>query len=262
MRTLSKLRLQLSRLISKPSYSYEVNASDQADRTVQRLVITGANGAVATALRPLLSPLFAEVVLSDLDEPSKLAANEVFQRGDLGRLEDLMVVTKGADAILHLGGGSQELDFEILKEANLLGIRNIFEAARQNRVNRMVFASSLHTHGFYSRGESFDEFSTPRPDSLYAATKLFGEATAYVYAQKCGIRTACIRIGAIGSDAQSTEPGCWISDKDLADLVLIGLTHPDIRYEIFHGLSHHKNAPWLKLRGRLFGYDPAEADET
>lgn len=250
------------RRAGRPGFGMRHHANRSPDEPISKLVITGASGVVATALRPMLSALFETVVLTDLREPASLHENESFISADLCDLEAIAALSLGANAILHLGGVSTEAEFDKLKDPNLLGTYNVFEAARLNGIQRVVFTSTLHTHGFYRRSEGFDEFSAPRPDSLYAATKLFGESVGYVYAQKHGIRTVCIRIGALAADAQSAEPGSWIGEDDLGNLITISLTHPDIKFEIFHGLSNHRKAPWRKLRARLFGYRPTTANES
>jgi uronate dehydrogenase len=49
---------------------------------------------------------------------------------------------QGVDAIVHLGGYSVEGPFEPILQANIIGVYNLYEAARQHGVKRVVFASS------------------------------------------------------------------------------------------------------------------------
>ena len=65
---------------------------------------------------------------------------------DFGSI-DLLVA--GCDAIVHLGGVSVEAAFDPILQANIVGVFNLYEAARKQGVTRIVFASSNHAFGMY-----------------------------------------------------------------------------------------------------------------
>ena len=71
--------------------------------------------------------------------------------GDLGQSATAMVA--GVDAIVHLGGISVEATWEPILASNIDGLVRLYEAARQARVKRIVFASSNHVTGFYRQNE-------------------------------------------------------------------------------------------------------------
>jgi uronate dehydrogenase len=48
-------------------------------------------------------------------------------------------ITKGVDAVVHLGGYSVEGPWERILSANIIGCYNVFEAARRNGVKRSSF---------------------------------------------------------------------------------------------------------------------------
>ena len=48
----------------------------------------------------------------------------------------------------------------------------------------------------------------------------------------------------------------WIKPEDLAQLVRIGLEHPDIRFEVFYGASDNDASWWDNSNARRFGYRP------
>ena len=95
---------------------------------------------------------------------------------------------------------------------------------------------------------------TVRPDSRYGVSKAFGEALGALYADKHGLRVLCLRIGNVGDQPlDQRRLSIWISPEDLAQLVRIGLEHPDLRYEIFYGASDNERSlvgqpPRLRLR--------------
>ena len=91
-------------------------------------------------------------------------------------MADAMRITKGVDAIVHLGGYSVEGPWEGILSANIVGCYNAYEAARRNGVKRFLFATSNHAVGFYRRDEIIDHKVYTKPDSRYGVSKVFGEA--------------------------------------------------------------------------------------
>ena len=72
--------------------------------------------------------------------------------------------------------------------ANIVGMRNVFEAAWLCGVKRVVWASSDHAVGFYRRDETIDHTVYPKPDSRYGVSKVSGEAMGSLYADRYGQR--------------------------------------------------------------------------
>src|SRR5262249_27563110 len=191
-----------------------------------------------------------------------LAAGEDFVRADLADIGQVETAVAGIDGIVHLGGHSVEGTWETILSSNIIGCRNLFEAARRARVKRIVFASSNHAVGFYPRRRRIGTEAPVRPDSRYGVSKAFGEALGALYAFKHGMRVTCIRIGNF-NDAPIDERrlSIWISPQDLAQLVRIGLEHPDIRYEIFFGASDNVRGWWDNAAAFRFGYRPQGRSE-
>ena len=61
---------------------------------------------------------------------------------------------------------------------------NLYEGCRKNNVKRVIWASSVHTVGFYPRSKVIDSKAPPRPDSNYGLSKVFGESLAQYYWDK------------------------------------------------------------------------------
>src|SRR3979490_1225669 len=116
---------------------------------LKTLLMTGAAGGVGTALRPLLSELSETVILSDIVPIDNLGPNERFVGCDVTDRDGMNALVKGVDGIIHLGGVSTEKPFDLILEGNILGLYNLYEAARHNGMPRIVFASSNHAVGFY-----------------------------------------------------------------------------------------------------------------
>jgi len=141
----------------------------------RRIVITGAAGGIGTMTRPLLARLYPGLVLSDRVEPAELQPGETFVAADLTRPDEVAALLAGADSVIHLGGHSVEGTWDQILQANIIGCYNLFEAAREAGVKRMIFASSNHAIGFYPRKKRIGTDVTVRPDSRYGVSKVFGE---------------------------------------------------------------------------------------
>jgi uronate dehydrogenase len=224
---------------------------------MQTVLITGATGGIGTRLRRLLKGVYPNLRLSDLRAPPDLAADETFVRADLSNIDEVEKALVGVDGIVHLGGHSVEGSWETILNANIIGCYNLFEAAHRHGVKRIVFASSNHAVGFYPRRRRIGTDVTLRPDSRYGVSKAFGEALGALYAYKHGMRVTCLRIGNFGdAPLDHRRLSIWLSPDDLAQLVRIGLDHPDIRFEVFYGASDNERAWWDNAAAYRYGYRP------
>jgi uronate dehydrogenase len=223
---------------------------------MQKILITGAAGDVGTRLRKLLKGVYS-LRISDIRKPADLGADDEFAAADLGDYEQTKQITAGIDGIVHLGGYSVEGPWETIHKSNIVGCYNLFEAAYRSGVKRIVFASSNHAVGFYSRDRKIGVDVTVRPDSRYGVSKAFGEAVGALYADKHGLQVTCIRIGNVGDKPlDKRRLSIWVKPEDLAQLIRIGLEHPDIRFEIFYGASDNEAGWWDNSNARRFGYRP------
>ena len=225
---------------------------------MKNILVTGAAGGVGTRLRKLMKGLYPGIRWSDLRTPDDLAAGEEFVAADLADLAAVQRIVAGMDGIVHLGGYSIEGPWPTILNSNIIGCYNLFEAAYRAGVKRVVFASSNHAMGFYPRTQKIGVGVTVRPDSRYGISKAFGEAVGAFYADKHGLRVTCLRIGNFG-DAPIDERrlSIWLKPEDLVQLIRIGLEHPDIKFEIFYGMSDNAAAWWDNSNARKFGYKPA-----
>ncbi|MFS2175277.1 NAD-dependent epimerase/dehydratase family protein [Rhizobium pisi] len=226
---------------------------------MRRIAVTGAAGRVGTLLRPLLRPDVEHLRLIDVREPAELAENESFVRADLANLDEATAALNGIDGVIHLAGIASGIDMNAILQANVLGTYNLYEAARINGVERMVYASSNHTTGFYPRGEVVSPLDPMRPDSPYGLSKCWGELVAGLYYDTSGIRTLSIRIGNAGTYPNSERAiAIWISARDLAQLVRIGLTHPLIAATVVYGVSDADEKWWDNDLATRLGYLPQD----
>ena len=228
---------------------------------MKTVLITGAAGSVGTHLRRELAGRY-NLRLSDIKPVANLAEGEKFVQGDIAHMKDALLMTKGVDAIVHLGGFSVEGPWETILEANIVGLYNVYEAARRNKVKRVLFATSNHAVGFYRRDETIDHRVYPRPDSRYGVSKVFGEALGSLYADKYGLEIFNMRLGNVNPEpVDKRRLSIWISPRDLAQLVTLGIEHPDVRFEIVYGISGNKRAWYDNSNAFRLGYKPQDDSE-
>lgn len=227
-----------------------------------KVLLTGAAGDVGSRLRPGLLARYGALRLSDRRLVGPLAAGETFVRAELADPAQVAAAVDGVDAIVHLGGQPVEAPWATIRDANIEGVYNVFEAARLAGVRRVVFASSNHAVGFYARSTTIDERVAPRPDTRYGASKVFGEALAALYADKHGLQVTSLRIGNVADrPVDRRRLAIWLHPEDLLQLVRIGLEHPDVRCEILYGMSDNARAWWDNRRAVELGYRPRHRSE-
>jgi uronate dehydrogenase len=231
-------------------------------RVLNRVLITGAGGGIGNALRETLRGVYPVLRLSDREAIAPARDGEEVDRTDISDMAAVERMVQGCDGIIHLGGISGENSWEKILEGNIIGLYNVFEAARRAGVQRIVMATSNHAVGFYPRAQTIDHRVTPRPDSRYGVSKAFSEALARLYADKHGIGFLCTRIGNFGvKPIDSRRLAIWISPRDYTQLARIGLEHPDIRFEIVYGISNNKRAWYDNSNAYRLGYRPQDDSE-
>ena len=228
---------------------------------MKTILITGAAGDVGTHLRRELAAKY-NIRASDLRSLKKIA-KETYMRADVSKMADALRITKGVDAIVHLGGYSVEGPWEGILSANIIGCYNVFEAARRNGVKRIIFPTSNHAVGFYKRAQTIDHHVYIKPDSRYGVSKVFGEALGSLYADKYGMEFLMVRIGNVNPvPIDKRRLSIWISPRDIAQLVSIGIEHPGIKFEIVYGISANKRAWYDNSNAFRLGYKPQDNSET
>jgi len=228
---------------------------------VKTVLITGATGDVGTHLSRELAGKY-RLRLSDkraLTPPK----GQTFIKADISKMADALRITKGVDAIVHLGGYSVEGPWEAILNANIIGCYNVFEAARRNGVKRILFPTSNHAVGFYRRDETIDHKVYPKPDSRYGVSKVFGEALGSLYADKYGMEVFMMRIGNVGpKPIDKRRLSIWFSPRDLAQLVSIGIDKPGIKFEIVYGISNNTRRWYDNSNAERLGYRPQDDSEV
>lgn len=229
---------------------------------MNRLLITGAAGGLGRLARARLGHLAPVLRLSDIAEQAPARPGEEVVRCDLADFGAVRALVEGCDAILHLGGVSVENTFDNILHGNIVGLYNIYEAARQAGVRRILFASSNHAIGFHTRETRLDATARLRPDSLYGVSKCYGEAVASLYHDKFGIETAIVRIGSCFPEPKDHRMlATWLSPDDFVRLIERVFSVPRLGCPVIYGASDNAEQWWDNSAVAYLGWRPADSSE-
>ncbi|WP_114972470.1 NAD-dependent epimerase/dehydratase family protein [Rhodoferax ferrireducens] len=229
----------------------------------QKLLLTGAAGGLGQALRERLKANCDVLRLSDRAGLGEAGAQEEVVLADLADADAVSAMVQGVNAIVHLGGVSVEGPFQPILQANILGVYNLYEAARQHGVKRVVFASSNHVTGFYRQSETITAKEPARPDGLYGVSKAFGEDLSRFYFDRYGIETACVRIGSSFPEPRDRRMlATWLSFDDLHRLITACLITPVLGHTIIFGMSDNAVTWWDNSGARHVGYVPQDSSDV
>lgn len=192
----------------------------------------------------------------------------------------------GQDVVVHLAAKTRgDSRWEELLAPNIIGTYNVFEAARQAGVKRLVYASSGATVMGWEREFPYSALaegryaelpatwpmltheSVPRPGNLYGCTKLWGEAMARHYSDTYGMSMICLRIGAVTRENRPTETRMFpifCSHRDIAQMIDRSINAPeDLRFGVFFVVSDNK---WsyrdISHAREVLGYVPIDSAEN
>lgn len=203
-----------------------------------RVAVTGAAGSVGKqALQAL-----ADHNVTSITHHTHEGIDSVIL--DIRSRDSLMDALSNQDIVVHLAGDpSPEAGWESALNVNIDGTRNIFEAAVENDLNRVVFASSNHVSQMHNIGdvespETLREDADPvtiadpvRPDSYYAVSKVTGEAIGSFYSDYHEIEVVNLRIGWLLTldelrEKQASEEAVaryaramWLSPRDCRNII-------------------------------------------
>lgn len=231
---------------------------------ISKIVLTGAAGALGTALRGPLAALCRELVSTDLrDAPATaLLPNETYVQADLADKTAIAALMEGAEIVVHFGAIVDEAPFEQILGPNIIGSYNIWETAANTGARRIVYASSIHAVGLHETTAGIDNAAPHRPDTFYGLAKCFTEDLGRMYWEKRGIESAHLRILSCTPEPQNLRAlGTWLSYRDMVQLVLRAIEAPAIGFTVAYGVSNNDRAPVSNANTPFLGYRPQDNAE-
>ncbi len=228
---------------------------------MKKIVLTGAAGRLGSYLREPLTKLCEELVSTDVVDVGKLYPREAFVKADLTKLDEMTALMKGADMVVHFGAIGDEAPFEQILGPNIIGAYNVWEAAFQNGVKRVVYASSIHAVGMYPKTEFIGVDVPHRPDTFYGLAKCFAEDLGRMYWEKRQIEAVCLRILSCAKVTNARALGSWLSYEDLVHLVTRAIDTPIVGFSIVYGVSNNDRAPVDNTAAQFLAYRPKDNAE-
>src|SRR5579884_3309425 len=169
---------------------------------MNRYVVTGGAGFIGSALvRGLLARGHRVHVIDDLstgslDNLEDIADQITVHEYDIRDYDRIAPVIAGARRVFHLAAlpsvPKSILDPVSSHEVNIDGTFNVFRAAAEGKVGRVVYAASSSAYGDTEVLPKREDM-LPRPKSPYAVQKLLGEYYASVFAECFGLETVALR---------------------------------------------------------------------
>jgi len=156
-----------------------------------KIFLTGATGFVGHHVAMALREKGADLRLlvrksSRLENLEGIAGDTVV--GDLGRPESFAPAIKGCDAVMHVAADYRLWirDPETMYRANVDGTRDLLKLAREAKVRRVVYTSSVATMAFRTDGIVVNEDTPVSIDDMvghYKRSKFLAEQQAIAAAQ-------------------------------------------------------------------------------
>lgn len=190
---------------------------------MSKIAVTGGGGRVGEYVLPALDERHEVVPVnrSEVDGWETTIA-------DVTDYDVLVDALQGFDCVVHMAAQSaSEASWEDVIEPNIQGTWNLYQAAVENGVDRVVFASSNHVSHMPNMADPAGPRSQkspresvpvraddlPRPSGPYGITKVTGEAIGSYHADRHSIDVVNVRIGWVLSEDDLRAK----QETDLAD---------------------------------------------
>jgi uronate dehydrogenase len=227
------------------------------------VLLTGASGALGRQLTKRLSSLGWALRLTDIAPfPDAVPEGCSFTRVDLAAGVDVLRLAEGCGTILHFGGVSVERPFDEILQPNIVGLYNIYEAARREKA-RVLFASSNHAIGFHERTEKLDDDCALLPDGYYGLSKAYGELMGRMYWFKHGVENVNVRIGSsLPEPIDARMLSTYLSFEDLARLCERVTLAEATGSCVIWGASANARSFWGNDARKAIGWEPLDTADV
>jgi|SRR3989344_4741920 len=226
---------------------------------MSKVLITGGAGFIGKAVARKLKKEGLNVVTFDILEPKEKIGRHYL--GTIMYVDELEKAMEGCTYVIHLaamlGVKRTETNRTGCLDVNIHGTKNVFDACRNAKIKKIIFASSSEVYGEPIKNPiSENDFVMPK--SVYAVTKLVGEEYARAYKQEYGLDYSIVRFfNAYGPDqtpefvvprfvrsvmnnesptvyGRGNQERCFCHVNDTARGVYLALKNPKASGEIFN----------------------------
>jgi len=247
-----------------------------------RVVITGAAGQIGREMVQELSDSHELYLIDRHPVPGRssiiadLARNRVawqLRLSSLSKLRRWRDAFEGAEVVLHLAAAADpEATWRQVLHHNIQATWNVFQAAEQHRVSRVVYASSnwavkalereLAPACYTPGGPKIGSEVPPRPIAPYGITKACGEIIGRTFVDEQTLSSfVAVRIGWYHPSPPRSEEyqHLGIGAKDLRSLLRRCVEAKFEGFHVVYGVSAQPTAPYdLSHTRRLLSWEPQE----
>jgi NAD+ dependent glucose-6-phosphate dehydrogenase len=246
------------------------------------VLITGAAGNLGGKLRRHLEGRYP-LRLLDIDPRGDTGITHA----DLSRWDEgWLAAFKGVDVVAHLAADptAQQI-WQKLVAPNVDALVNVFLAAAESGVRRIVYASSNHVMGAYKDrpeprllttdlpplpGAHYVVNGEQRDSTPYGSAKLFGERLGKSISEAHGLSVIAVRLGWVlpGENRPQDIPPerdawfrlMWLSNRDYCQLMEKCITADEaVRFAVVNGMSANSGMRWdIEHTRRTLGYEPQD----
>ena len=248
--------------------------------STKNILVTGMSGLIGSAVRNRLESKYTLRALNR----RHVSGLECYQ-ADIANLEEIQPAFDKQDVVVHLAAYLGSQDWEGQHSGNVLGTYNVFEAARRAGVKRVIFASSGNAIRGFERISPYKEIAEGRyddvpkeypmitheqirPEALYGAAKVWGEALGRHFSDDYDISVICVRIGSVHKEnipLSVRENAIYLGHRDICQMLTLCINASEsIKYDVFFAVSDNKwNYRDLEHPRDILGYKPQDsADEN
>ncbi len=244
----------------------------------KNVLITGMSGLIGGLLKDHL----IESGGYDLTALNRRAVEGVRTvQADIADLDAIRPAFEGQDVVVHLAAYLGSQDWEGQHAGNVVGTYNVFEAAREAGVKRVIFASSGNAIRGFEKVPPYSDIAAGnydrvpadfrrlthedvRPEALYGAAKVWGEALARHFSDAFDMSMICVRIGLV---TQGNRPrvvrdnAVYLSHRDIASHLKACIDAPDdLGFGIFFAVSNNRwNYRDLSHSKEVLGWEPQDS---
>lgn len=164
-----------------------------------KILVIGSEGQIGTVLSIALRKKYgiASVITSDIKPPSQSIIGQ-FEQLDIldgNRLFDIVKKYK-ITQIYHLAAilsATGEKNPQLAWNINMTGLMNILEVARQEKLDKIYFPSSIAVFGGKTPKKNTPQHTILQPQTIYGITKEVGEHLGQYYHDKYGVDVRSLR---------------------------------------------------------------------
>lgn len=213
---------------------------------MKRLLITGGFGKIGKYFTEKYHEKYS-IKIADIKVQENIFPKEIRTfEADLSNSNLDPDMFNSTDVVVHLAGiANPDATFDQVLNANIIGTKNVFDAAVNAGCKKVILASSAQTIEGYNEDIQVNKNMPVRPKNLYGVSKSFGEALGAYYAFNKKISVICLRIGAYEfpqdfTEMNSRDLSAYLHPDDFNQLLEKCIETDNINYEIFNAISNNR----------------------